>query len=118
MERNSPETEAFAITAYIIAWVLGGIRKPSGAAAASTAPIYRLSHPIFTIGGNIMLPTALAVAILEPLSMPKNAAATMMAAAIPPFTFLSSTAAQFTSFVAIVLVTMSRPARTKSGTAR
>ena len=42
----------------------------------------------------------------------------MMAAAMPPFTFLSSTAAQFTNFVAMVLVTIRRPASTKSGTAR
>ena len=58
-----------------------------------------------------------AVAMPEPLSAPKNAETTGIAAARPPFTLRSKTSPRSTRRLAIPLLSMIIPARIKSGMA-
>jgi len=118
VERKRAGTDALETVAYIIAFVFGGIINPIGAATASTEPIYGLAQPHLIMRGNIMLPTAVAVAISDPVIVPKNAAASTMAEAIPPFIYLRSTSASITSLSAIVVAIISLPARINKGIVR
>jgi len=115
---NSAATDTLAMAPITIIRMHGGTRMPIAEAAATTLTACSGRYPARVMGGIIVEPMAETSAIVEPEMPEKMYSAMTTAMARPPRIQPTSAWAKTTSRTAMPPVSMSAPARMKSGMAR
>ena len=104
-------------TPYWISPILGGMITPNSAEDATVAPAKSLSYLCFNISGIMIVPTAAAVAALDPDIAAKNAQVMIATMASPPEMCPNRLLHKFTNLFEIPPELIRFPASTKNGIA-